>query len=97
MADMTYDRGALQTLIDQLDTHHRNLGEEIHRLERVAQKLISVAWEENNSATAFQQAHKNWANEFSDTHVKIERLRDAVDTALGNAFAADQKVYNSFA
>jgi len=94
---MKYDPAYLTPLIDQLDGHYRDLNTQLDNLEAAAGKLINVAWEDNESATGFKTAHDKWTTEFSDTHTKLEKLRDAVDIALGNAQAADQKDYNSFA
>ncbi|MET8650209.1 MULTISPECIES: WXG100 family type VII secretion target [Nocardia] len=94
---MLYDPKYLVPLIDQLDGHYRALNSQIEHLEGVAAKLLNVAWEENESAVAFKDAHDAWTLEFSDTTTILENLRDAVDRALGNAQAADKKVYDSFA
>ncbi|WP_406272754.1 hypothetical protein OH799_33390 [Nocardia sp. NBC_00881] len=96
MADMNYDRGTLETLIDQLHTHESTLGVEVDNLKIVAGKLINVVWEGNSSAGDFQAAHDNWINEFSDTRDKLAKMRSAIDDALINAFAADKKVSDSF-
>ncbi|MFQ6393044.1 WXG100 family type VII secretion target [Nocardia sp. KC 131] len=94
---MLYDPKYLLPLIDQLDAHYKSLHTEIGHLETAADKLVNVAWEDNESAMGFKNAHKKWEQEFSDTATKLENLRDAVDRALGNAQSADQKVYDSFA
>ncbi len=93
---MLYDPKYLVPLLGQLDGHYKNLHTQIAHLESAADKLIKVAWEDNDSAIAFSKAHKSWENEFSDTATKLENLRDAVDRALGNAQHADQKIYQSF-
>ncbi|WP_328393998.1 WXG100 family type VII secretion target [Nocardia sp. NBC_00416] len=93
---MNYDRGVLDTLIDQLDSHRMNLTNEVHRLDDVAKKLINVAWENNDSAVTFQGAQSRWADAFSDTNTKLGNLRTAVVDARDNAFIADRKVSDSF-
>ncbi|WP_067473337.1 WXG100 family type VII secretion target [Nocardia amamiensis] len=93
---MLYDPKYLVPLMDQLDGHYRSLQTQISNLEEAAAKLINVAWEDNQSAEGFRTAHTAWTTEFSDTADILERLRDAVDRALGNAQHADMKVYNSF-
>ncbi|MEV6427870.1 hypothetical protein [Nocardia sp. NPDC051463] len=94
---MLYDPKFLVPLMDQLDDHYKALRTQIGHLETAADKLINVAWEDNESATSFKDAHTRWEGEFSDTATQLENLRDAVDRALGNAQHADKKVYDSFA
>ncbi len=93
---IVYDPKYLVPLIEQLDGHYKSLHTQIAHLEKAADKLIKVAWEDNESAIAFQKAHKNWENEFSDTATKLENMRDAAERALGNAQHADKQVYASF-
>ncbi|WP_328409279.1 WXG100 family type VII secretion target [Nocardia sp. NBC_00403] len=93
---MLYDPHFLLPLIDELDGHYKNLNTQIEHLEGAAGKLINVAWEDNESAVGFKSAHDKWKAEFSDTAQILERMRDAVDRALGNAQSADKKVYDSF-
>lgn len=101
---MLYDPGYLHPLIDQLDGHYKDLKTQIALLEAAADKMIRVAWEDNESAEGFRTAHQNWEREFGGdadgtggTAQILEALRDAVDRALGNAQSADKKVYDSFA
>ncbi|MGW0003356.1 hypothetical protein [Nocardia grenadensis] len=94
---MLYDPKYLIPLMDQLDHHHKALQTQIRQLETAADKMIKVAWEDNDSAIGFANAHKSWEGEFSDTAEILEALRDACDRALGNAQHADKKVYDSFA
>lgn len=94
---MKYDPKYLIPLIDQLDGHYKDLKTQIQNLETAADKMIAVAWEDNESAEGFRTAHSDWELQFADTAEILEALRDAVDRALGNAQRADMQVYDSFA
>ena len=93
---MLYDPKYLVPLVEQLDGHYRHLHTQIAHLESAADKLIKVAWEDNDSSIAFGKAHKSWENEFSDTATKLQNLKSAVNDALGRAQGTDKQIYQSF-
>ncbi|MBF6327519.1 hypothetical protein [Nocardia transvalensis] len=96
MGDMKYDDATRDTLLAELDGYYKDLDGYHDALVAAHNKLVNVAWEDNEGAEGFKTAYGKWEKEFEDTHQKLERLRDAVDAAFGNAKAADNKVYNAF-
>ncbi|WP_431953548.1 hypothetical protein [Nocardia lijiangensis] len=99
---MLYTDAVHQSLLQEMDQYYKDLDGYKDALVVARDKLIRVAWEENEAGEAFKNrmdalvgADGN-GGELHDTHSKLERLRDAIDGAFGNAKAADQKVYNAF-
>lgn len=99
---MLYTDAVHQALISEMDGYYNDLNGFKDALVAARDKLIRVAWEENSAGEAFKSrmdlligADGN-GGELGDTHTKLEKLRDAIDYAFGNAKAADQKVYNAF-
>ncbi|MEV6135812.1 hypothetical protein AB0L63_07050 [Nocardia sp. NPDC051990] len=95
---MLYTDAVHQNLITEMDQYYKDLDGYKEALVAARDKLIKVGWEENESAVAFQQKVDVLLGEegLGDTHLKLEKLRDAIDYAFNNAKAADQKVYNAF-
>ncbi|MEU8896857.1 hypothetical protein [Nocardia sp. NPDC048505] len=93
---MKYTKATHQQLINDMDQYYKDLDGYKDAFVTARDKLINVAWEENEALASFKTKADSLLDELSDTHTKMERLRDAIDGAFGNAFAADQKVYNSF-
>ncbi|WP_040788672.1 hypothetical protein [Nocardia paucivorans] len=99
---MLYTSATRQQLISEMDGYYKDLDGYKDALVAARDKLIRVAWEDNAAGEAFKTrmdeliGADGMGGALGDTHEKLERLRDAIDTAFGNAAAADMKVYNAF-
>ncbi|WP_194817367.1 hypothetical protein [Nocardia sp. XZ_19_385] len=93
---MKYTKAVHDQLINEMDQYYKDLDGYKDAFVAAKDKLINVAWEENEALVSFQDKANTLLEELSDTHTKIQRLRDAVDGAFNHAFDADKKVYNSF-
>ncbi|WP_410873844.1 hypothetical protein [Nocardia sp. A7] len=100
---MLYDKGALQTLSDELAAHRTALLTESGNLQGAAKRL-SVAWEGNEGFASFANVKAKWDMEFGSdvgadpesTIGTMDALSKAVQQALINAFQADGKVSAGF-
>ncbi|ONM50537.1 hypothetical protein [Nocardia donostiensis] len=99
---MLYTNAVHQRLISEMDGYYKDLNGFKDALVAARDKLIRVAWEDNDAGEAFKTrmdlligADGN-GGELGDTHTHLEKLRDAIDVAFNNAKAADMKVYNAF-
>lgn len=99
---MLYTDAVHQALIAEMDGYYEKLNGFKDALVVARDKLIRVAWEENEAGEAFKSrmdlligADGN-SGELGDTHQLLQDLRNAIDAAFGNAKSADRKVYNAF-
>ncbi|MEV0337633.1 hypothetical protein AB0H49_01260 [Nocardia sp. NPDC050713] len=100
---MKYTKAVHDQLISEMDQYYKDLDGYKDAFVAARDKLINVAWEENEALESFKAKADELlgvgskdGQGLSDTHLKIQKLRDAIDGAFNNAFAADKKVYNSF-
>lgn len=96
-ADAVHER-----LINEMNGYYRDLDGFKDALVVARDKLIKVAWEENEAGEAFRVrmdmliGADGKGGELGDTHTKLEKLRDAVDIAFNRAKEADKRVYQAF-
>ncbi|MBF6211542.1 hypothetical protein IU433_19055 [Nocardia puris] len=98
---MLYTESTRAALIAEMDGYISDLGTYKAALLTASAKLVRHGWEENEAAGIFQERMDLLTNaqetgELDDTHVKIGKLRDAINAAFDNAKAADRRVYNAF-
>jgi uncharacterized protein YukE len=92
---MLYDKGAMITLFDTLNSHHSTLIQQEHDLQTAAGKLQN-AWEGNASLASFQIVKHDWDTQYGDTLVILNKVAAEVENSLHRALGTDQKIGDGF-
>ncbi|MEU2257201.1 MULTISPECIES: hypothetical protein [Nocardia] len=93
---MKYTKQVHDQLISEMDQYYKDLDGYKDAFVAAKDKLVTKGWEESEALESFTVKANSLLEELNDTHTKMQALRNAIDGAFNNAFAADKKVYNSF-
>ncbi|NKY58351.1 hypothetical protein [Nocardia flavorosea] len=93
---MDYQGSIGAQLVEEMNEYYKALNTHHDNFISAKNELINVAWEDNSSSEAFAAKAHELELAMDDTHLKLAKLRDAIEAAFGNAGAADKMVYNSF-
>ncbi|WP_019202384.1 WXG100 family type VII secretion target [Tsukamurella sp. 1534] len=76
-----YDYGTIRTALDDMATKHGVLLAQADSI-RTEQRKFDNAWEDEESATAYQAVQTKWNESFSDINDLLQRVKAAAENAV---------------